>query len=133
MDCIFCKIAKGEIPSYKIYEDDNYLAFLDIFPLVEGHTLVIPKKHYRWVWDVDDVGKYMQVCRTIANHYKKVGKIELVASLILGEQVHHAHIHLLPNINQDNMSRIFGMIEQVRKPELPQQKAKSLVAKLALL
>ena len=54
-DCIFCKIVAGEIPCRKVYEDDNFLAFFDVRPLNLGHTLVIPKKHCRWVWDVDNI------------------------------------------------------------------------------
>ena len=64
-NCIFCKIVSGDIPSYKIYEDDEYLAFLDIAPFADGHTLVIPKKHYQFVWDVEEVGKYIEVAQKI--------------------------------------------------------------------
>ena len=53
-DCVFCQIAAGKIPCFKIYEEEGFLAFLDINPWVEGHTLVIPKKHYRWVWDMPE-------------------------------------------------------------------------------
>ncbi len=96
-DCIFCKIIRGEIPSYKVYEDDKFLAFLDIFPWVEGHTLVIPKKHYRWVWDVENCGEYFKVTTKIANHYKKVFNTEFVMSYIYGYDVTHAHIQLFPD------------------------------------
>ena len=60
-NCIFCKIVSGEIPSYKVYEDNEFMAFLDVRPLNLGHTLVIPKKHYRWVWDVPNIGEYYEV------------------------------------------------------------------------
>ncbi|MGI5827420.1 MAG: HIT family protein [Patescibacteria group bacterium] len=138
-DCIFCKIAKGKVPSYKIYEDEHYLAFLDIFPYVEGHTLVIPKKHYRWVWDLPEdahtspnIGEYMSVCKKVANHYKSLSGIDLVISIVLGEQVPHAHIHLLPNLNEGEVSELFGVIEQCRKPRLEEDKAERLVSKLKL-
>ena len=70
-NCIFCKIIKGDIPSHKVYEDENYFAFLDIRPLNPGHTLVIPKKHYRWVWDVENIGEYYEITSKIANAIKK--------------------------------------------------------------
>ena len=67
-NCIFCKIVEGYIPSYKIYETDNFLAFLDIAQFSEGHTLVIPKTHYRFVWDVPNIGEYFQVVQKVAQH-----------------------------------------------------------------
>lgn len=91
--CIFCEIVAGNIPSHKIYEDDKYLAFLDIFPTTEGHTLVIPKKHVDWVWDYDNLGEYFEVVGKIAKHYRGVSG-EVVRSNIDGWQVPHAHIHL---------------------------------------
>jgi histidine triad (HIT) family protein len=84
---------EGSIPSYKIYEDEKYLAFLDIYPSAEGHTLVIPKKHVEWVWDYDQAGEYFEVVRKIARHYREVGG-DIVRSNIDGWQVQHAHIHL---------------------------------------
>ena len=54
--CIFCKIVKKELPAYVVYENDNFLAFLDIYPLAPGHVQIIPKNHYRWVWDVPNIG-----------------------------------------------------------------------------
>lgn len=101
MDCIFCKIAAGEIPSYKIYEDDNYFAFLDIRPLNPGHTLVIPKKHCRWVWDMENIGEYFEVVKKIANAIKKALNTDYVVSLIFGEEVPHAHVWLVPRFADD--------------------------------
>ena len=95
-DCVFCKIVKGEIPSYKIYEDGKYLAFLDIMPCCEGHTLVIPKKHVKWVWDYEGLGEYFEVVGKIARHLREVSGQEVVRSSILGWDVAHAHIHLKP-------------------------------------
>lgn len=94
-DCIFCKIVKGEVPSYKIYEDENYLAFLDIFPKTEGHTLVIPKKHVEWVWDYPEIGQYFETIRKIARHLKKASGEE-VRALVYGFDIAHAHVHLMP-------------------------------------
>jgi len=99
-ECVFCKIVAGEIPSYKIYEDEKYLAFLDIYPSAEGHTLVIPKKHVEWVWDlpagrqeVEELGEYFEVVGKIARHFREVSR-DIVRSNIDGWQVPHAHIHL---------------------------------------
>ncbi|NMC36664.1 HIT domain-containing protein [Candidatus Beckwithbacteria bacterium] len=131
-DCIFCKIVTGELPAYKIYEDDQFLAFLDIFPFVRGHTLVIPKKHYRWVWDVENIGEYMQVCQKISNHYRNLSSIDMVASFIFGEQVHHAHIQLLPNIAPTEMDRIFTALAPVRKNQLTKEEGEGLVQHLSL-
>ena len=97
-DCIFCKIVAGEIPCYKIYEDEKYLAFLDIFPCTEGHTLVIPKKHVDWVWDHDNLGEYFEVVGKIARHHRDVVG-EGVRENIFGWNVLHAHVHIKPREN----------------------------------
>ena len=95
-NCIFCKIIKGEIPSFKIYEDEEFLAFLDISQFTRGHTIVIPKKHVEFVWDYSDAGKYFEIVSKIANHFKKLG-YRYVDSMIFGRGVAHAHIHLIPH------------------------------------
>jgi histidine triad (HIT) family protein len=102
-DCIFCQIIKGEIPSYKIYEDAEFIAILDIFPKTKGHTLVIPKKHVPWVWDYPDLGKYFEVVGKIARHLRQVSGEEVVRSLVYGVEVPHAHIHLFPGL-KDNLT-----------------------------
>jgi len=122
-DCVFCQIVAGKIPCYKIYEDDQFLAFLDIAPFVYGHTLVIPKKHYRWVWDLPNVGQFFQVTAKIANHYKKVFKTDLVTSIIWGQLVPHAHIQILPGPG-------FGLDWQRHK--LERASAERLLAKISL-
>ncbi len=97
-NCLFCKIVAGEIPSAKIYEDADFLAFLDIRPHSPGHTLIIPKKHYRWVWDVPNVGAYFEVVRNIARAMQKAfGSVGEIHSRIVGEEVPHAHIWLYPS------------------------------------
>jgi len=97
--CIFCKIVAGEIPAHKIYEDSNFIAFLDINPLSPGHTLIIPKEHYRWVWDIPNVGEYFEIVKKIANAQKKAFKTDFILSKIVGEEVPHAHIWVYPNKN----------------------------------
>ena len=101
MDCIFCKIVKGEIPANKVYEDEDFLAFLDINPFNPGHTLVIPKKHYRWVWDVDNAGQYFEVVKKIAKVLQKSLEAKYVVSGIAGIDVPHAHIHIIPRFEND--------------------------------
>lgn len=95
-NCIFCKIVKGEIPCFKVYEDDLFLGFLDIHPLVHGHTLLIPKKHYKWVYDVPEFDKYWMSVLKITNLYKKIFNTEFVTYGTHGLEVPHAHIHILP-------------------------------------
>ena len=95
-DCIFCQIVKGEVPSYKIYEDEEFLAFLDVFPYTHGHTLVIPKKHVESVWDYEDLGKYFEVVGKIARSMREKVEDKIVRSSVVGTDVPHAHVHLLP-------------------------------------
>jgi histidine triad (HIT) family protein len=95
--CIFCKIIAGEIPATKIYEDENYLAFLDIHPQSPGHAQVIPKTHYRWVWDVPNAGAYFEVVKKIAQAQQKAFGTDWILSRIIGDEVPHAHIWVFPS------------------------------------
>ena len=94
--CIFCKIVSGEIPATKVYEDEDFLAFLDIHPQTPGHTQVIPKAHCRWVWDVPNVGEYFELVRKIAKAQQKAFGTEWILSKIIGDEVPHAHIWVFP-------------------------------------
>ncbi len=96
-ECIFCKIVRKEIPANIVYEDEKFIAFLDIRPISVGHTLVIPKEHYRWVWDVPDQGLYFEVASRVAKAQKKAFDVDMVLSKIVGEEVHHAHIWVYPD------------------------------------
>jgi len=96
-NCIFCKIINKEIPAHIVYEDNNFLAFLDINPQSPGHTQIIPKKHYRWVWDVPNIGEYFEIARKIAVAQGKVWDTDFVLSKIVGDEVPHAHIWVFPN------------------------------------
>jgi histidine triad (HIT) family protein len=95
-DCLFCKIVSGQIPAFKICEDDKYLAFLDISRFTEGHTLVIPKKHYSFIWDMEDVREFYAFSARVANHFRKLG-CTFVDSASFGRRVPHAHYHLIPH------------------------------------
>lgn len=97
-NCVFCKIINKEIPANIVYEDENFLAFLDIHPLSPGHVQVIPKTHYRYVWDVPNAGEYFEVAKKIALAQKKAFNADIVRSQIYGEEVYHAHIWLWPDV-----------------------------------
>jgi histidine triad (HIT) family protein len=132
-ECIFCKIVKGEVPCHKIYEDEVFLAFLDAFPLCEGHTLIIPKRHYRWVWDVENIGEYFSVCQKVANHYKRVLKIDLIICHIYGEEVPHAHIQLFPALDGilEKLGRAYSIVKLARG-KLEEKEGRKLAEKLRL-
>jgi len=120
MDCIFCKIAKGEIPCYKVYEDKDFLAFLDINPLNPGHTLVIPKKHYRWVWDIEDIGEYFETIKKIAKTLQKSMNTEWIVCDVAGVGVSHAHAHLVPRFDNDGHEEFLNLknIKKISKEEM---------------
>lgn len=114
-DCIFCKIVAGEIPAHKVYEDDKFLAFVDIHPLSPGHVQIIPKEHYRWVWDVPEVGAYFEIVRQIAKAQQKVFGTEWILSKIVGEEVPHAHIWVYPENGAHGDKQDFaGNAEKIR-------------------
>jgi len=98
-DCIFCKIAKGEIPAETVYEDKDFLVFLDIHPQSPGHVQVVPKKHYRWVWDYPNIGKYFEIVKKIAEAQRKAFDTDWILSKIVGDEVPHAHVWVFPNSN----------------------------------
>ena len=113
---VFKKIIDGEIPCHKIYEDDNFLAFLDIHPEAPGHTLIIPKEEVRWVWDVELYSEYWELARTIAHNLQKTFNTEMIICKIVGEEVPHAHIKLFPAIEKDGTETDFKMIaEKIKK------------------
>lgn len=95
---IFTKIINGEIPSHKIYEDDRTIAFLDIHPAAEGHTLVVPKTEVEFVWDLndEDYAALMATARKVALRLREVMNTPYVGENIIGTDVPHAHIHLVP-------------------------------------
>ena len=95
---IFSKIAAGEIPSYKCAESDKLYAFLDINPLVKGHTLVIPRREVDYIFDMDDdeIAEYQVFAKKVALAVKAAFPCKKVAQVVLGLEVPHAHIHLIP-------------------------------------
>lgn len=103
MASIFTRIINGEIPCYKVAEDDNYFAFLDINPLTKGHTLVVPKKEVDYIFDLDDerLAGITVFAKKIAERIGRKIDCKRVAVVVLGLEVPHAHIHLIP-INSEN-------------------------------
>lgn len=98
MASIFTRIVRGEIPSYKVAESERYLAFLDVFPLVPGHTLVIPKVEVDYLFDLDPdlLSDLLPFAQPIARAIEKVVPCERVGLSVIGLEVPHAHVHLVP-------------------------------------
>ncbi len=98
MSSIFSKIIQGEIPCHKIAEDDQFLAFLDVMPLVEGHTLVIPKQEIDYIFDLDPevLANLMKFAQRIAPAIKKAIPCKRIGVAVIGLEVPHAHVHLVP-------------------------------------
>jgi histidine triad (HIT) family protein len=118
---IFTKIIRGEIPCQKIYEDDKVLAFLDIEPFTEGHTLVVPKEQIDHLWDLDDelYQHLMQVSKKVAARIREVFQPTRVAMLVEGFGVPHAHVHVLP---------VYEGLEATLTHKLPKQTNEALEA-----
>lgn len=106
MASIFSRIVAGEIPCYKVYEDENHLAFLDISPLTMGHTLLIPKRETDYLFDIDtpEYLKLMEVAKQVSAVIKKVCNCNRVGVAVIGLEVPHAHIHLIPINTMDDMN-----------------------------
>ncbi|MFN8208739.1 MAG: HIT family protein [Bacteroidales bacterium] len=106
MPTIFSRIIQGEIPCYKIAEDERFFAFLDINPLAKGHTLVVPKKETDYLFDIDDqeLGDMMVFSKKIARAIQQVIPCERVGVAVIGLEVPHAHIHLVPLKNMGDLN-----------------------------
>lgn len=109
--CIFCNIISGEIPSYKVYEDDNFYAFLDISQATYGHTLVVPKQHFENLFAIPDflLEKMLILVRDLASKIKTATNCKGINILnnngeAAGQSVHHFHIHIIPRYDNDNFS-----------------------------
>lgn len=126
MATIFSKIVQGEIPCYKIAENEKFFAFLDIRPVVKGHTLVIPKKETDYIFDIEDqdIAEMMIFAKKIAKAQKTVIPCKRVAVVVLGLEVPHAHIHLMPIQCEAEVN--------LRKPmELPADEMKAIAEKIS--
>ena len=113
MASIFTKIINGEIPAYKVAEDENFFAFLDISPTAKGHTLVIPKKEVDYLYDLDDetyAGLHM-FAKKVAVGLKKAVPCVKVGVMVLGLEVRHVHIHLVPMQSEHDLLNFTDKIE----------------------
>lgn len=111
MECIFCKILKGEIPTKKVFENDKFIVILDAFPANIGHCLVIPKKHFENIFEIDDetIAQAIKIAKLIAKSLKQNLNIENINILqnngsIAGQSVNHFHIHVIPRFENDNVT-----------------------------
>ena len=106
MATVFTKIVEGEIPSYKIYENEKFCAFLDINPLAKGHTLVIPKQEIDYLFDIDDatLSEMILLSKKIAKAIQKFISCKRVGMMVVGLEVPHAHIHLIPIQKEGDMN-----------------------------
>lgn len=100
-DCIFCKIVRKEIPAEIVYEDDFSIAFLDIHPKASGHTILIPKKHYRWFTDLPDTlsNNIFLAAKMLGQKLKNNYEADYIELSIVGIDIPHTHIHLIPRKN----------------------------------
>ena len=123
---IFSKIAAGEIPSYKCAENDEFYAFLDINPVVKGHTLVIPRREVDYIFDMEDdeIARYQQFAKQVAVALKKAFPCKKVAQVVLGLEVAHAHIHLIP------MNTEADVDFRRQKLQLPAEEMKQIADKI---
>lgn len=123
---IFSKIAAGEIPSYKCAENDKFYAFLDIHPLAQGHTLVIPRKEVDYIFDLDDetLAEMHLFAKRVATAIRSVLPCVKVGMAVIGLEVPHAHIHLIPIQQESDMD--------FRKPklQLPPEEMQAVAAKI---
>ncbi len=103
---IFSRIIAGEIPSYKVAEDDRFYAFLDIHPMSKGHTLVVPKQEIDYLFDLDDalLGEMAIFAKKVARAIEKAVPCRKVGMMVIGLEVPHAHIHLIPIQKEGDMS-----------------------------
>jgi histidine triad (HIT) family protein len=103
-NCIFCKIVSGEIPADKTYEDENVIAFLDIHPKAPGHTLLIPKEHHRWFYELPDqvADDLFRSAKKVALQLKDKYQADFVRLGIVGTDVPHVHVHLIPQTFSQN-------------------------------
>lgn len=126
MASIFSKIAAGEIPSYKVAEDENYYAFLDVNPVAKGHTLVIPKHEVDYIFDLDEAeyAGLWNFAHRVAEAMKQVLPCKRIGVAVMGLEVPHAHIHLVPITKESDMNFF------AEKLNLPAEEMAAIAAKV---
>jgi histidine triad (HIT) family protein len=117
MASIFSRIVAGEIPCHQVAENDEFLAFLDVNPRTEGHTLVIPKKEIDYLFDIDDevLGRMIIFAKTVARAIEKAIPCKRIALMVIGLEVPHAHIHLIPIKKESDL--YLGKLKWKKSPE----------------
>ncbi|MBI2641485.1 HIT family protein [Candidatus Roizmanbacteria bacterium] len=114
--CVFCKIIKGEAPSYKVYEDDEFFGFLDIYPRTKGHSLLIPKKHYQWVYDIPNFDEYWMAVLKLTKAIKIALSPFFITYVTHGLEIAHAHVHILPRTHED--TSFVPDVKQISKEDM---------------
>lgn len=125
---LFARIINGEIPCYKVYEDESTLAFLDINPVNDGHTLVVPKKEVEFIWDLDEVDyqALMWTVYKVGRRIKAVTDKKYLGQLVVGTDVPHVHVHLVPFDESVEIKRVFGADRSQAEPAILAKIAESL-------
>jgi len=121
MDCIFCKIISGQIPSRKVYETQSSLAFLDAFPLTIGHVLVIPKTHYVKIQELSksDTADLFEMVRLVSSKIERLAPSSLIAvhnGKESGQEIPHVHVHIIPRNSKDGVGPVHNMF--TKRPNL---------------
>ena len=127
-NCIFCEIIKNKIPSYKIWEDDQFLAFLDINPIQPGHTLLIPKKHVNYLFDLDKslYQNLFQIAKQLSKPLQQAVNSKRVGLIVEGFAMPHAHLHLIPITVAGQLSRSGQPVLQAELKSM-QQKIQNVI------
>ncbi len=137
MQCIFCKIVAGEIPSFKIYDDDETLAFMDIKPFTKGHTLVIPKQHAENIFEIsiENLQKVAATGKKVAERLKEVLHVDGIRlsqsnGKIAGQEIMHFHLHVIPRYNDDGLS--VNLVDTRNLPQADMEELRQLAEKLKM-
>ncbi|RJL20469.1 HIT family protein [Paracoccus siganidrum] len=136
-DCLFCRIARNEIPAHVVYEDDEILAFLDLHPIRPGHSLVIPKQHHVWFEDLPpDLAARITTCaQQLARHMKRIYRVERVGFFYTGIHVPHAHAHVVPMHHNHDVSSQAYLLDGAggfsAPPQLPAEENRRIAQDLS--
>ena len=125
--CVFCSIVDGRLPTFKVYEDEEYLAFLDIRPLNPGHTLVVPKLHYKWTYEVPRYGEYFEVVKKVGLAILSALGAESFSVVTLGHEIPHAHVWIVPRFPNDGHG---GVIDWHNVKDISREGMELIAAKI---
>jgi histidine triad (HIT) family protein len=125
--CVFCQIVEKKIPARIVYEDENFIAFLDIRPLNPGHTLLIPKKHFRWVFEVPNFEEMWKAVKKVTIAILSALNPISVSYATLGFEIEHAHIWIVPRFDNDGHG---GAIDWTAVKEIPDQEMDEIAKKI---